>query len=73
MLQDVPVEIGQNLPAGTVLAVVAQPDKLKAELRIAETQARDVTVGPEGVDRHPQRTDRPAWCRASTPRCGRAR
>ena len=45
MLQDVPVEIGQNLPAGTVLAVVAQPDKLKAELRIAETQARDVTVG----------------------------
>jgi multidrug resistance efflux pump len=45
VLQDVPVEIGQNLPAGTVLAVVAQPDKLKAELRIAETQARDVTVG----------------------------
>ena len=45
VLQDVPVEIGQNLPAGTVLAVVAQPDKLKAELRIAETQARDITVG----------------------------
>jgi HlyD family secretion protein len=45
VLQDVPVEIGQNLPAGTVLAVVAQPEKLKAELRIAETQARDVTVG----------------------------
>ena len=45
VLQDVPVEIGQNLPAGTVLAVVARPDKLKAELRIAETQARDVTVG----------------------------
>jgi HlyD family secretion protein len=45
VLQDVPVEIGQNLPAGTVLAIVAQPDKLKAELRIAETQARDITVG----------------------------
>jgi HlyD family secretion protein len=45
VLQDVPVEIGQNLPAGTVLAVVAQPEKLKAELRIAETQARDVAVG----------------------------
>jgi HlyD family secretion protein len=45
VLQDVPVEIGQSVPAGTVLAVVAQPDKLKAELRIAETQARDITVG----------------------------
>jgi HlyD family secretion protein len=45
VLQDVPVEIGENVPAGRVLAVVAQPDKLKAELRIAETQARDVTVG----------------------------
>jgi HlyD family secretion protein len=45
VLQDVPVEIGQSAPAGTVLAVVAQPDKLKAELRIAETQARDITVG----------------------------
>jgi HlyD family secretion protein len=45
VLQDVPVEIGENVPAGTVLAVVAQPEKLKAELRIAETQARDVSVG----------------------------
>jgi HlyD family secretion protein len=45
VLQDVPVEIGESVPAGTVLAVVAQPDKLKAELRIAETQARDVSVG----------------------------
>ena len=35
----------RTCPAGTVLAVVAQPDKLKAELRIAETQAKDVTVG----------------------------
>ena len=49
VLQDVPVEIGQNLPAGTVLAVVAQPEKLKAELRIAETQARDVTVGQKAT------------------------
>jgi len=47
VLQDVPVEIGENVPSGTVLAVVAQPDHLKAELRIAETQARDVTVGQQ--------------------------
>jgi len=45
VLQDVPVQIGQSVPAGTVLAVVAQPTHLKAELRIAETQARDVAVG----------------------------
>ncbi|HVR30537.1 MAG TPA: HlyD family efflux transporter periplasmic adaptor subunit [Thermoanaerobaculia bacterium] len=45
VLQDVPVEIGERVPAGRVLAVVAQPDHLKAELRIAETQARDVAVG----------------------------
>jgi HlyD family secretion protein len=45
VLQDVPVEIGESVPAGTVLAVVAQPDHLKAELRIAETQARDIVLG----------------------------
>ena len=40
-----PVEIGQSVPAGTILAVVARPDKLKTELRIAETQAKDIVVG----------------------------
>src|SRR5262249_17641001 len=36
---------------GTVLGKVAQPDKLKAELKIAETQAKDVSVGqPVSVD-----------------------
>ena len=45
VLQEVPVEVGQRVPAGTVLAVVARPDRLKTELRIAETQAKDIVVG----------------------------
>ena len=51
VLQEVPVEEGQQVTPGTNLARVAQPDKLKAELRIAETQAKDVTVGqPAKID-----------------------
>jgi HlyD family secretion protein len=38
----VPVEEGQKVPAGTVLGKIAQPSHLKAELKIAETQIRDV-------------------------------
>ena len=45
VLQEVPVEVGQEVTPGTNLARVAQPDKLKAELRIAETQAKDIEVG----------------------------
>ena len=41
----VPVEEGQKVMAGTALAKVAQLSKLKAELKIAETQAKDVTIG----------------------------
>jgi HlyD family secretion protein len=41
----VPVEEGQKVLAGTALAKVAQLSKLKAELKIAETQAKDVTIG----------------------------
>jgi HlyD family secretion protein len=40
-----PVEVGQRVMAGAILAKIAQPSKLKAELKIAETQARDVMVG----------------------------
>jgi HlyD family secretion protein len=36
---------GQRVPAGTVLAKIAQPSKLKAELKIPETQIKDVMVG----------------------------
>lgn len=45
VLQDLPVEVGQRMPPGSTLARVARPEKLKAELRIAEVQAKDVTVG----------------------------
>ncbi len=45
VLQQVPVEEGQQLVAGTNIARVARPDVLMAELRIAETQAKDVTNG----------------------------
>jgi HlyD family secretion protein len=45
VLQLVPVEEGQQVIAGTNLARVARPDDLMAELRIAETQAKDVVVG----------------------------
>jgi HlyD family secretion protein len=40
-----PVEAGQNVTAGTALGKVAQPTHLKAELKIAETQVKDVLVG----------------------------
>ncbi|MHB8875135.1 MAG: efflux RND transporter periplasmic adaptor subunit, partial [Myxococcaceae bacterium] len=45
VLQELPLQPGQWVAAGTLLAKVAQPDRLKAEIRIAEAQARDVQAG----------------------------
>jgi len=45
VLQELPVEVGQRVTAGTILAKVAQPERLKAELKIAETQAKDIQLG----------------------------
>lgn len=45
VLQDLPLELGQWVTPGLVLAKVAQPGRLKAVLRVPETQAKDVTVG----------------------------
>jgi HlyD family secretion protein len=45
VLQVVPVDVGQQVAPGTNLARVADPSHLKAELKIAETQARDVQIG----------------------------
>ncbi len=45
VLQLVPVEEGQNVAVGTNVARVADPKKLKAEIKIAETQAKDITIG----------------------------
>lgn len=45
VLQDFDLEVGQWVQSGTTLARVARPERLKAELRIPQTQARDVQVG----------------------------
>jgi HlyD family secretion protein len=47
VLQQVPVQEGQQVTAGTNLARVARPDVLRAELRVAETQAKDVVIGQQ--------------------------
>jgi HlyD family secretion protein len=49
----IPLQVGQHVTAGTSVAEVIQPDKLKAALQIAETQAHDIRVGqPAAVDTH---------------------
>jgi len=45
VLQLEPVDVGQQVDAGTNLARVADPTKLKAEVKIAETQAKDIQIG----------------------------
>ncbi len=45
VLQVMAVEVGQRAAPGTNLARVSNPKKLKAEVRIAETQARDIQIG----------------------------
>ncbi len=51
VLQQVPVDVGQRVAPGQNLARVADPGRLKAELRIAETQAKDIEIGqPAQID-----------------------
>lgn len=45
VIQEVSLQPGQRVQPGAVLAKVAQPRKLKAELKIAETQAKDIALG----------------------------
>jgi HlyD family secretion protein len=45
MLQLVPVEEGAQIAPGTNIARVANPRRLKAEIKIAETQAKDIQLG----------------------------
>lgn len=49
VLQEMTLQVGQRVTAGTILAKVAQPRKLKAELKIAETQAKDIRIGQKAV------------------------
>jgi HlyD family secretion protein len=51
VLQEIPVQVGQLTQPGTMLAKVVQPNKLKAQLKIAETQAKDIAIGqPASID-----------------------
>jgi HlyD family secretion protein len=53
ILQIVSVDVGQQVAAGTNLARVANPARLKAEVKIDETQAKDIQVGQRAtVDTH---------------------
>ena len=45
VLQDLNLQLGQWVPEGTTLAKVVQPGRLKAVLRIPESQAKDVVIG----------------------------
>ena len=53
VLQELPLKVGQYVTPGTTLAKVVQPQRLKAELKIAETQAKDIQLGqPASIDTH---------------------
>lgn len=49
VLQVLPVEVGAQVQPGTNLARVADPARLKAEVRIAETQAKDIQIGQDAM------------------------
>jgi RND family efflux transporter MFP subunit len=53
VLVDLPHQVGEAVGPGVTLAKVVQPDQLKASLKIAETQARDIQIGqPASIDTH---------------------
>src|SRR5438270_1127493 len=53
VLVDLPLQVGQHVAPGAMLAKVVEPNHLMATLKIAETQARDVRDGePAAIDTH---------------------
>src|ERR1051326_7327790 len=53
VLQEVPVQVGQRVTQGTILAKVVQPEHLQDELKIPETQAKDIIIGQKAeIDTH---------------------
>lgn len=53
VLQELDVDVGQQVAQGAPLARVAQPKLLKAQLKIAETQAKDIEIGQKAsIDTH---------------------
>lgn len=49
VLQQISVEVGQQVSPGTNLARVVEPERLKAEIRVAATQARDIQIGQKAA------------------------
>jgi RND family efflux transporter MFP subunit len=49
VLQELPAQVGQRLAPGTTIARVARPEKLKAELKIPETQVKDIVIGQKTI------------------------
>jgi len=45
VVQEIPLEHGQWVAVGTLLAKVAEPGRLKAEVKVAEAEAKDVRKG----------------------------
>ncbi len=53
VLVELPLQVGEHVTPGTMLAKVVQPNHLMAEVKVAETQARDVQIGePASIDTH---------------------
>lgn len=53
VLVQMPLQVGQHVPVGTELAQIIQPNQLKAQLKIPETQAHDVQIGQSAeIDTH---------------------
>ncbi len=53
VLVDLPLQVGQHVLPGTMLAKVVEPNHLMASIKVAETQARDVQIGePASIDTH---------------------
>jgi HlyD family secretion protein len=53
VLTSLPMAVGQHVTMGTMLAQVVQPNQLKAQLKIPETQARDIQLGqPASIATH---------------------
>ena len=49
VLQQLPVQIGQRVKVGDNLARVTDPTTLKAQIKIAETQAKDIQINQKAV------------------------
>ena len=68
VLQQVPLEEGQRVTAGLNLARVGDPSLLKAELRIAETQAKDIQIGQRAsIDTRNGIISRVTWSESTRP------